>query len=117
MTAKEVAITYFDRITFGHRNPVNRPERSCPFMERVDRHLRIMVENANHNGDCIVNPGFGYFRPIPHDEIDDFYYKSYKVTEHSKIEKMQFKEIAMDTTYNNWQKESEHWEKRVEETI
>jgi len=108
MTAKDTAMSYFYRITSGHRNAVRRPERTDARMEQIDRVLREKIEEANNNGDCIINVGFGYFRPIPGDAADELYYKEYKMTEHSRLRKLQLKEAAMDIAFENWRKEAGH---------
>ena len=53
--AREIARGYFNRITSGHKNTVSRPDLGPPGNESIDRQLRILVEEANHNGDCIIN--------------------------------------------------------------
>ncbi|MCA5960437.1 hypothetical protein LC724_08260 [Blautia sp. RD014234] len=63
--AREIARGYFNRIISGHKNTVSRPDLNLPGNESIDRQLRILVEEANHNGDCIINVGNGYYRPIP----------------------------------------------------
>ncbi len=93
---KDQAREIFIRIGDGHRNAVKRPWDS-----RVDRSLRKMIEYANHNGDCIIPRinGEGYYRPIPSDPTDDLEYKQYKLKEHSKVRKMQEKEMCMSVAY------------------
>lgn len=61
MTAQEL----FERIPYGHREPLRRPSR-----ESVDRVLRDLVNGANKSGDCIINVGEGYYRPVPGDVVD-----------------------------------------------
>lgn len=84
------AMDYFSRIQTGHDNAVKRP-----FDMRVDRQLRRMIEDANNNGDCIINNGKGYFRPDPHDAVDAYIFKAYRMKEYArasaicgKLEKM-----------------------------
>lgn len=98
---KAKAESYFIRIGDGHRNSVKRP-----WDLRVDRSLRAMVEFANHNGDCIVNDGEGYFRPIPGDEVDRLALNSYFRKEESRIKKEQLKLESMKQTYEGWRKEA-----------
>lgn len=57
---------FFSRIPNGHTNPLRRPSNSY-----TDRVLRRMVEDANNKGDCIINVGSGYYRPLPNDEVDE----------------------------------------------
>lgn len=93
---KDEAQSIFNRIGDGHRNAVKRP-----WDLRVDRSLRKMIEFANHNGDCIIPRinGDGYYRPIPSDPIDALEYRQYMVKEHSKVRKMQLKEMCMGIAY------------------
>ena len=53
-------------IPYGHARPLLRPTKSYE-----DRALRKNIEDANRNGDCIINVGAGYYRPIPGDPVDE----------------------------------------------
>lgn len=53
--SREIAESYFIRISDGHKNAMQRPADP-----NVDRALRRMIEKANCDGDCIVNTGKGY---------------------------------------------------------
>ncbi|MDU7032029.1 MAG: hypothetical protein E6357_30715 [Clostridiales bacterium] len=106
MNAKDIAKSYFSRITCGHRNTVLRPDLSTDLSQRIDRELRRLVEKANHDGDCIINIGNGYYRPIPTDPVDALEYKQYKMEGHSRINKLTLKEESMDMAFNNWAKEA-----------
>lgn len=64
-TAADMAQTIFDRIASGAGNAVGRPAVIDKSNSTIDRALRELVEQANRNGDCIINAGEGYFRPIP----------------------------------------------------
>ena len=61
MDIKTIAESYFNRITYGHRNAVKRPNKLLVDHEKIDRELRKLIEKANHNGDCIINVGNGYY--------------------------------------------------------
>lgn len=93
---KDEAQSTFNRIGDGHRNAVKRP-----WDLRVDRSLRKMIEHANHNGDCIIPRmnGEGYYRPIPSNLTDALEYRQYMIKEHSKVCKMQEKEMCMRIAY------------------
>lgn len=115
MDIKTIAESYFNRITYGHRNAVKRPNKLLVGHEKIDRELRKLIEKANHNGDCIINVGNGYYRPVKSDLIDDFEYKQYKKIGISVREKSELKEQSMDTAYNNWDKEGNRRGKRETE--
>lgn len=115
MDIKTIAESYFNRITYGHRNAVKRPNKLLVDHEKIDRELRKLIEKANHNGDCIINVGNGYYRPVKSDLIDDFEYKQYKKIGISVREKSELKEQSMDTAYNNWDKEGNRHGKRETE--
>ena len=61
---KSEAEILFDKIGTGIARAVKRPKG------KVDRELRKLISTANKTGDCIINMGFGYFRPGPDDEDD-----------------------------------------------
>ena len=105
-TVQTIARGYFDRIVSGHRNAVQRPDISVPGNERIDRTLRRLVEKANHEGDCIVNVGRGYYRPIPGDPTDELEFKEYIRLEDSRADKLWGKVYSMKTAFENWQKEA-----------
>ena len=52
------AQTLFSLIPTGSQTPLKRPKNA-----NVDRQLRKLIEEANNNGDIIINIGKGYFRP------------------------------------------------------
>lgn len=105
--SREIARGYFNRITSGHKNTVSRPDLSLPGNESIDRQLRILVEEANHNGDCIINVGNGYYRPIPGDPVDELEFKEYTSKDDSRADKLWSKIYSMHTTFDNWRKEGE----------
>lgn len=115
MDIKTIAESYFNRITCGHRNAIKRPDKLMFNFEEIDRELRRLIEKANHNGDCIINVGNGYYRPIKTDPVDALEYKQYKKVGRSRIEKLELKEQTMDIAYNNWDKEGNRHGKRETE--
>lgn len=52
-------------IPTGRNNAMRRP-----WQPWVDRSLRNAINEANKEGDCIINVGCGYFRPDPEDPAD-----------------------------------------------
>ncbi len=56
--------------------PVKRPKNP-----RADRRLRKLIEEANNNGDCIINDGGGYYRPRRDDLFDEHCFNIYKAKE------------------------------------
>ncbi len=113
--AREIARGYFNRITSGHKNTVNRPDLSMPGNESIDRQLRVLVEEANHNGDCIINVGNGYYRPIPGDPVDELEFKEYVSKDGSRAGKLWDKIYSMRTAFDNWRKEGQHGEEKQRE--
>lgn len=81
---------YFLRIPDGHKNPLPRPSNAY-----TDRVFRRLVEDANNNGDCIINVGSGYYRPLPGDEVDVKEFDEYMKKELSRARKIQLKRIRM----------------------
>lgn len=110
--AREIARGYFNRITSGHKNAVSRPDLGPPGNESIDRQLRILVEEANHNGDCIINVGNGYYRPIPGDPVDELEFKEYVSKDDSRAGKLWDKIYNMKTAFNNWAKEAAYEQQR-----
>lgn len=103
----EIARGYFNRISTGHRNAIQRPDIQTPSGAAIDRQLRYLVENANHNGDCIINVGRGYYRPIPGDTVDESEFREYISKDDSRADKLWSKIYSMRTAFNNWKKEAE----------
>ena len=81
---------YFLRIPDGHKNPLPRPSDAS-----TDRAFRELVEDANNNGDCIINVGSGYYRPLPGDVVDAKELEQYLKKELSRARKIQLKRIRM----------------------
>lgn len=114
MNTKQIAQSYFNRITSGHRNPVQRPDPGIPGTEGIDRTLRNLVEDANHNGDCIINIGRGYYRPVAGDPVDELELKEYLKKDEARERKLKLKRTAMLTAFENWRKEATHSEQQKE---
>lgn len=106
MTAADVAQTIFDRITSGSGNAVGRPAVIDKNNSTIDRALRELVEQANRNGDCIINTGNGYFRPLPLNTLDEYYFHEYLGKEKSWMKELEKKISTMETTYEMWRKEA-----------
>ena len=106
MTAADMAQAIFDRITTGAGNAVGRPSVIDKNNSTIDRALRELVEQANRNGDCIINAGDGYFRPIPGNAVDEYYFHEYIEKEKSRVKELDKKIGAMETTYEMWKKEA-----------
>ena len=85
---------YFLRIPDGHANPLPRPSDAV-----TDRAFRELVEDANRNGDCIINVGRGYYRPRPEDAVDEKELKEYLAKELSRARKIQTKRLAMKIAF------------------
>ena len=79
------SLIIFDRITSGAGNAVGRPAVIDKSNSTIDRALRELVEQANRNGDCIIDAGEGYFRPIPGNVVDEYYFHEYMAKEKSRL--------------------------------
>lgn len=64
MKRRDLAEHLFNRIGTGADNAMPRPDD-----RGIDRALRHMIHEANMSGDCIINDGFGYFRPGLDDDV------------------------------------------------
>lgn len=100
---RETAESYFNRIPDGHRNAMKRPANPV-----IDRRLRKMIEKENCNGDCIINVGYGIFRPIPSDPEDERALKEYLGTELSRARASLFKRRCMKQTFKSWKMAGEY---------
>lgn len=67
-----------------------------------DRWLRKKIEIANNNGDCIINVGNGYYRPVPGDAIDEMELKEYLAGELSRARSILKKRLSMKMTFERW---------------
>ena len=88
---------YFSKIGTGHCDTLRRPP--SPY---IDRKLRGLVEEANRTGDCIINVGNGYYRPLLGDEIDEAELNEYLASELSRARKILSKRLAMKKTFEEW---------------
>lgn len=86
-----------ENIKYGHRNLLKRPGN--PF---ADRKLRKQIEDANSNGDCIINVGNGYYRPVPGDPVDEKELQEYLAKEFSRARKIQLKRLKMKFAFERW---------------
>ena len=113
MRTADMAQAIFDRITSGAGNAVGRPVVIDKSNSTIDRALRELVEQANRNGDCIINAGEGYFRPIPGNVVDEYYFHEYMAKENSRLKELDKKIGAMEPTYEMWKKEAMSEEERL----
>lgn len=84
-------------IPYGHKNPL--PRLSNP---TEDRKFRKEIEVANSNGDCIINVGNGYYRPIPGDKVDEKEFNEYLAKELHRARVIQKKRLDMKMTFERW---------------
>lgn len=91
---ESIAAQFFSRIPDGHANPLKRPANRY-----TDRVLRKMVEVANNKGDCIINVGSGYYRPLPNDEVDAGEFQEYMNKELARARKILKKRMSMRTAF------------------
>lgn len=75
--------------------PVLRPKKPG-----ADRSLRRLIEEANNNGDCIINNGTGYYRPNAGNEIDEYAFRLYKAKELARARAIISKIEAMEKAFN-----------------
>lgn len=88
---KSEAEILFEQIGTGAAYALRRPKG-----RKLDRELRCLISEANKNGDCIINTGFGYFRPGPDDEED---LKHYLCSELRRAEVIEDKVQSMREAY------------------
>lgn len=84
-------------IPYGHENAMQRPSNPIE-----DRTLRKNIEIANNNGDCIINVGNGYYRPIAGDLTDESELNEYLAKELSRARAIQIKRLSMKMTFERW---------------
>ena len=89
---KSEAEMLFDMI--NEDRPTPRPKKPG-----VDRTLRKLIEEANNNGDCIINNGTGYYRPNAGNEIDEYAFRLYKATELARARAITDKIKAMEKVF------------------
>ena len=73
-----------------------------PSNDLEDRKLRRKIETANNEGDCIINVGNGYYRPVPGDEIDEKELNEYLAKELHRARVIQKKRLAMKMAFERW---------------
>lgn len=86
-----------ERIPYGHEHPMPRPADKYK-----DRTLRKQIEEANKNGDCIINNGTGYYRPVPGDVVDEAELTAYLAKELHRGRTIHAKRMAMKNTFEKW---------------
>lgn len=90
---KSEAEILFDKIGEGVGHAVKRPKDP-----KTDRQLRKMVADANSSGnDCIINVGFGYYRP---GDDDSFEFELYIAGERSRAKEILRKCRRMEEVYD-----------------
>jgi len=91
--AKSEAEILFDKIGEGAAHAVKRPKDP-----KTDRQLRKLVADANGSGnDCIINVGFGYYRP---GDDDSFEFELYIAGERSRAKEILRKCRRMEEVYD-----------------
>lgn len=81
-------------IPYGHEHPLQRPAN--PYEDRV---LRKNIEYANNNGDCVINVGAGYYKPVPGDAVDEKELNEYLAQELHRARAIQAKRLAMKMAF------------------
>ena len=84
-------------IPYGHEHPMQRPVNSIE-----DRIIRKQIEKANTNGDCIINVGRGYYRPVPGDSVDEKELDEYLAKDLHRARAILFKRLNMKKTFERW---------------
>lgn len=88
--------TIYD-IPYGHKNPLARVSNPVK-----DRKFRKMVEDANNDGDCIINVGNGYYRPVPGDPVDEKELQEYLAKDLHRARAVLKKRLSMKMTFERW---------------
>lgn len=84
-------------IPYGHKEPMARMSNPVK-----DRKFRKMVESANNEGDCIINVGNGYYRPVPGDPVDEKELDEYLSKELHRARAILKKRLNMKMTFERW---------------
>lgn len=105
---KALAESYFVRISDGHDHAIKRPNINSDLGQSIDRALRRMVEFANQNGDCIINVGNGYYRPVPGDLVDEMELREYLAKDHSRSDNINLKIACMCQAFEMRRRETEY---------
>lgn len=83
-----------ESIPYGHNSPMPRPSNAYE-----DRMLRIKINDANNHGDCIINNGNGYYRPVPGDPVDEAELDHYLATELHRAREILKKRLSMKKAF------------------
>lgn len=94
MSKTEKARRLFDLIADGHENTLLRPADKY-----IDRALRDLVLEANKTGDCIINVGNGYYRPVPGDPVDTAEFNHYRSSELKRAREILLKRLKMTIAF------------------
>lgn len=86
-----------ESIGYGHRNTLKRTGNLFQ-----DRKLRIDIEEAKNNGDCIINVGNGYYRPVPGDPVDEAEFQKYLARDLKRARAVLKKRLSMKMTFERW---------------
>lgn len=88
---KEEQTALMDKIPYGSSRPLIVANNNITF--------RKLVAEANKNGDCIINVGSGYYRPIPGEDDEDVDY--YFARELHRAREILYKRKRMKSAYKN----------------
>lgn len=91
---KDEAKRLFEKIADGHENTLSRPPD-----KHTDRLLRGLVNEANKSGDCIINVGNGYYRPMPGDPVDAAEFSHYAASELKRARDILLKRLKMKNAF------------------
>ena len=89
---KSEAERLFSLIGEGIGHAIARPKDP-----KTDRRLRQLIADANGSGDCIINVGFGYFRP---GDDDSYEFELYIAGERSRAKEILRKCRRMEEAYD-----------------
>jgi len=81
-------------IPHGHNEPLKRSSNKTQ-----DRNERKEVEEANLSGDCIINVGVGWYRPVPGDVVDEKELNEYLAKELSRARAILLKRMKMKEAF------------------
>lgn len=109
MNKQDLAMSYFNRIPDGRRYAIARP-----YDPSVDRTLRDMINKANKNGDCIIDVGNVYYRPIPGNAVDEKEFKEYIGHNDSKALDVLAKNTCMREAFESKRKEIAYAKQQAE---
>lgn len=84
-------------IPYGHKEPMARMSNPVK-----DRKFRKMVESANNEGDCSINVGNGYYRPVPGDPVDEKELQEYLAKDLHRARAVLKKRLSMKMTFERW---------------